>query len=218
MDAVTLKGRKAGFELQLADWAGITAITAELQTLLARLATDTPEGDVDFALETGQRRLDDAALSAIQAVFDQFPRFTVKTVHAEVDLVAPLMARVATQSVHLIGGIIRSGQVESVEGDVLFVGTLHRSGTLKATGSIFVMGPVAGLLIAGASGDQDAVIAGDISQAGQIRIADTVEIIDKNTYGSQTTSYINDLHILEHGELAKLPQLRPRIFRKLEEL
>ncbi|WP_225047389.1 septum site-determining protein MinC [Lacticaseibacillus kribbianus] len=218
MDAVTLKGRKAGFELQLADWASITDITAELQTLLTRLAGDTPEGDIDFALETGDRRLSDDAVASIQAVFDQFPRFTVKTIHAEVDLVGPLLARVATQSVHLVGGIIRSGQVEEVQGDVLFVGTLHRSGTLKATGSIFVMGSAAGLLIAGSAGDQGAIIAGDISQAGQIRIADTVEIIDKNTYGPQTTSYINDLHILEHGELGKLAQLRPRIFRKLEEL
>nr|WP_246287404.1 septum site-determining protein MinC [Lacticaseibacillus absianus] len=196
----------------------MTEITAQLQTLLERLAQDTPEGSVDFSIETGDRLLPEAQLAQVQQVFDGFPRFAIKSVHAEVDHVAPLRQRFLAQSVHLVGGIIRSGQVLDYTGDVLFTGTLHRSATLRATGSIFVMGPVEGLLIAGFTGDQDAVIVGDISGAGQVRIADTVEVIEKNTYGPQTLCYINDLHILDHGELGALGKLRPKLFRKLEDL
>ncbi|WP_125703080.1 septum site-determining protein MinC [Lacticaseibacillus daqingensis] len=218
MEAVTLKGRKAGFELQLADWAGISELTAQLQTLLARLATDTPEGNVDFMIETGDRVLGADQLAEVTRVFDDFPRFSIKSVHAEVDHVVPLRQRFLAQSIHLVGGIVRSGQVVDCTGDVLFVGTLHQSATLRATRSIFVLGEVAGLLIAGYTGDQDAVIAGDISKAGQIRIADTVEVVEANDYGPQTLCYINDLHILDHGALSDLGKLRPKLFRKLEDL
>ncbi|MCI1985989.1 MAG: septum site-determining protein MinC [Lactobacillus sp.] len=217
MDAVILKGRKDGFELQLADEADWTAILSGLEALLQKLAQDTPEGDVEFLLTTGNRLLSADQQTQVRRVFDRFPRFEVKTIQAAVADSATLKAQCLARSVHLVGGIIRSGQVVSYTGDVLFMGTLHRSGTLQATGSIFVMGGVEGLLIAGASGDQQAVIVGDIGHAGQIRIADTVEIIEDNAYSAQTLSYINDLHILEHGQVAALAQLRPKLFRKLED-
>ncbi|MFD1483707.1 septum site-determining protein MinC [Lacticaseibacillus baoqingensis] len=217
MDAVILKGRKDGFELQLADDASWEAIFAGLETLLHKLASDTPEGDVEFTLTTGNRLLSMDQQTQIQRIFDRFARFEVKTIQALVADTATLKAQCLARSVHLVGGIIRSGQVQTYTGDVLFLGTLHRSGTLQATGSIFVMGSVEGLLIAGANGDQQAVIGGDISHAGQIRIADTVEIIEANDYSAQTLTYINDLHILEHGQVAALAQLRPKLFRKLED-
>ncbi|MFD1432522.1 septum site-determining protein MinC [Lacticaseibacillus yichunensis] len=214
---MTLKGRKAGFELQLADGAGIAEICVALTTLLTKLAADTPEGNVDFMLETGDRQLNEAQQSEIQQVFAQFPRFAVRSVHANVAAIAPLKSQLLAHTIHLVGGILRSGQVIEMQGDVLFVGSLHTGATLKASGSIFVMGDVAGLLIAGSNGDQDAVITGNIKSAGQIRIADTVEIIEKNDYDVNTLSYINDLHILSHGKLADLEKLRPKLFRKLED-
>ncbi|WP_461213491.1 septum site-determining protein MinC [Lacticaseibacillus sp. GG6-2] len=218
MDAVILKGRKDGFELQLADTASWVDILGGLEELLQKLAQDTPEGQVDFLLTTGNRLLSADQRTEIQRVFDRFSRFEIKAIQATVEDGATLRARLRARSIHLVGGIIRSGQLLEYTGDVLFAGVLHRSGTLKATGSIFVMGSVEGLLIAGANGDTGAVIAGDISHAGQIRIADTLEIIDANDYNAQTLSYINDLHILEHGSIDALAKMRPKLFRKLEDL
>ncbi|WP_164507894.1 septum site-determining protein MinC [Lacticaseibacillus suibinensis] len=218
MEAVTLKGRKSGFELQFRAASSIEEITAQLATLLARLSADTENtGEVEFVIETGDRLLDESQAQAIQQVFAQYPHFTIGAIHADVAAIAPLKARLAAQATHLVGGVLRSGQEANYSGDVLFLGTLHQGATLRTTGSIFVMGTVEGLLIAGADGAQDAIIAGDISKAGQIRIADTIEIIDKNTYGPETTSYINDLHVLTHGQTAGLSELRPKLFRKLEE-
>ncbi len=218
MDAVILKGRKDGFELQLADTESWSDILGSLEELLQKLAQDTPEGQVDFLLSTGNRLLTSDQQTEIHRVFDRFSRFEIKAVQAAVEDAATLRARLQARTIHLVGGIIRSGQLLEYNGDVLFAGVLHRSGTLKATGSIFVMGAAEGLLIAGASGDTGAVIAGDISQAAQIRIADTVEIIDANDYNAKTLSYISDLHILEHGSIDALAKMRPKLFRKLEDL
>ncbi|KRN25597.1 septum site-determining protein MinC [Lacticaseibacillus camelliae] len=219
MDAVTLKGRKSGFELQLASEASLDEVVASLTTLLARVAGDTKDqSNVDFVLETGDRLLNEAQAKAVQAVFDAYPQFEIKTIHADVAAIEPLRAHFEAKATHLVGGILRSGQEADYTGDVLFLGNLHRGATLRTTGSIFVMGTVEGLLIAGALGDQAAVIVGDISRAAQIRIADTLEIIDKNSYTAQTTSYIDDLHALVHGKVPELSKLRPKLFRKLEEM
>lgn len=218
VDAVILKGRKDGFELQLADTAAWDAILTDLDALLQKLANDAPEGNVEFKLLSGNRLLTSDQQTQVQRLFDRFGRFEIKSLTANVEDPSAFKAKLLAQATHIVGGIVRSGQSLEFHGDVVFVGTLHVSGTLKATGSIFVLGQVEGLLIAGAAGDTSAVIAGDISHAGQIRIADTVEIIDKNDYQADTLSYINDLHILEHGHVADLSKMRPKLFRKLEDL
>ncbi|MFD1393009.1 septum site-determining protein MinC [Lacticaseibacillus jixianensis] len=219
MEAVTLKGRKDGFELRLAAEASLAEIAAALATLLARVAGDTKgTEEVAFVLETGDRLLSEEQAKAVQEVFAAYPHFKIQTIHADVAATAPLREKFRAKATHLVGGVLRSGQEADYTGDVLFLGNLHRGATLRTTGSIFVMGTVEGLLIAGAMGDQEAVIVGDISSAGQIRIADTLEIIDKNSYTAQTTSYIDDLHALVHGKVPDLAKLRPKLFRKLEEL
>ncbi|KRK73227.1 septum site-determining protein MinC [Lacticaseibacillus nasuensis] len=221
MDAVTLKGRKAGFEIQLADAASLAEIQTQLQELLTKLAQDTPdEGNVEFVLETGQRLLTAEQAESVKAVFADFDRFTVSAVHAAVDTPAAMREAFLSRLVHLNGDIIRSGQTVTVDGDVLFTGNLHQGGTLAASGSVFMLGQAqGGLIIAGSHGDQAAIIAGDIHHAGQIRIADTIEIIEKkNQYSADTLSLINDLHILDHGSVTQLAKLRPRLFRKLEDM
>ena len=66
MDAVTLKGRKSGFELQLASEASLDEVVASLTTLLARVAGDTKDqSNVDFVLETGDRLLNEAQAKAV---------------------------------------------------------------------------------------------------------------------------------------------------------
>lgn len=218
MDAVTLKGRKEGYELQLADGASMAELTAGLGSLLTKLATDTPEGDVEFLLTTGNRLLTQSQRDTVEAAFKPFTRFHIKSIQAAVADPTPLRAEFMQHSLHLVGGTIRSGQLVEHAGDVLFVGTLHPSGTLRATGSIFVLGTVEGLLIAGANGDDSAVIVGDVSHAAQLRIADTVEIVADEAHADKRVCFINDLHILDHGDTRDLQQLRPKLFRKLEDM
>ncbi|KRO18392.1 septum site-determining protein MinC [Lacticaseibacillus saniviri] len=218
MEAVILKGRKEGFELQLADWADFEVIMPQLETLLTQLNHDTATEAVAFVLETGNRLLVDNQVQRIEELFDRFPRFSIKQIHSLVGNVEELRARYQQAMPHLAGGVIRSGQIVEYPGDVIFTGSLHKSATIKATGSVLILGDVSGLIIAGSEGDTQAVIAGDVSHASQIRIADTVEIIEDRKQSGSLLSYINDLHILEHGDIVRLKELRPRLFRKMEEL
>jgi len=218
VETVILKGRKDGFELMLADWADFDQVTTDLEALLVQLNQDTSTEKVEFSLESGNRLFDETQAATITQIFERFPRFTVRQLHSNVGPVAELKQRFLNQAIHLSGGIIRSGQRQAFNGDVLFSGTLHKDAVLEATGSVFVLGEVHGLVIAGADGDASAVIVGDVSQATQIRIADSVDIIaDRNVSGT-SLSYVNDLHILEHGDAAQLKDLRPRLFRKMEEM
>jgi len=218
VETVILKGRKDGFELLLADWADFTQLLADLDTLLTQLNQDTSTEQVQFSLESGNRLLDETQNAEVAKIFDRFPRFTVKQIHSNVADVAELKQRFLNQTIHLAGGILRSGQRETFQGDVLFAGTLHKGAVLQATGSVFLQGDIEGLVIAGSDGDDSAVIVGDVSQASQIRIADSVDIIADRNVTDTSLSYVNDLHILEHGDAAKLKDLRPRLFRKMEEL
>nr|WP_156314357.1 hypothetical protein [Lacticaseibacillus camelliae] len=91
-------------------------------------------------LETGDRLLNEAQAKAVQAVFDAYPQFEIKTIHADVAAIEPLRAHFEAKATHLVGGILRSGQEADYTGDVLFLGNLHRGATLRTTGSIFCDG------------------------------------------------------------------------------
>lgn len=218
MEAVVLKGRKSGFEIQVAQEAALATVEAELTALLTKLAQDTPDEAISFRVETGLRLLTEPQQQVIADIFAQHARFELEGIYSDVVEELPLRQLLASQAIHLVGGVVRSGQVVDSQGDVLFIGDLHLGGTIRAAGNIFVLGPVQGLLIAGANGDQQAVIAGDISHAAQIRIADTVEIIEESDLADKRLAFINDLHILDHAAIAQILTLRPKLFRKLEDL
>ncbi|SMB99148.1 septum site-determining protein MinC [Thermanaeromonas toyohensis ToBE] len=71
---------------------------------------------------------------------------------------------------------LRSGQELTVEGNLVLLGHVHQGATVRASGSIFVLGQLNGIAHAGYQGDVRAVILALVMQPSQLRIAHTVAI------------------------------------------
>jgi septum site-determining protein MinC len=217
MDAVILKGRADGFELSLDAAAAFTDVCARLQALLNHLYKDTPSGNVNFVIETGRRLLTAGQRGAIEAIFAEYPRFAIRLLHSDVVDADTVALRVAKARTTFAGGVIRSGQTLSVPGDVVFTGILHKGGAIRAGGSVFVMGSAEGVVHAGFPQNAYAVAAGHLAQLTQVRIADAVEIVADENYGSDSLCYMSDEHLLVHTTIDQLQAVRPQIFERMEE-
>ena len=75
-----------------------------------------------------------------------------------------------------VNRIIRSGQIFEVPGDLLLIGDVNPDGTVRAGGSIFIMGQLKGIAHAGVKGNNQAVIAASVMKPAQLRIADQVTL------------------------------------------
>ncbi|MGI9950896.1 septum site-determining protein MinC [Moorellaceae bacterium AZ2] len=69
---------------------------------------------------------------------------------------------------------LRSGQELTVEGHLVLLGHVHRGATVRAGGSIFILGTLSGVAHAGYLGDEAAVVLAWRMQPSQIRIAGAV--------------------------------------------
>lgn len=217
MDAVILKGTADGFGLRLNADAAVTEIIAQLDALLGRLYKDTPEGSVNFTVDTGNRLFDEQQRQQLDQVFAQYPRFAVRMVSSSVVASSTVDARIAAAKTHFAGGIVRSGQALTFNGDVVFAGVLHPGGQVRASGSVFILGAANGVVHAGFPDNSNAVVAGNLGGLTQVRIADAVEIVEPETYAQPAVCFMTDQHLLAHDELAKLRDIRPQIFDQTEE-
>lgn len=222
MDAVTLRGRKEGFELNIDAGADFDQALLALAELLTKIRQEQPtlgSDKIELELTTGLRLLNEAQETALQTTLARFPEFQVNRIQSLVMTIEEATAQREADRLHVEPNVLRSGQEVNYDGDVLFVGNLHQGATVKASGSIFVLGEVAGIVHAGYPDNPEAMIAGDLSHAVQLRIADAVEILDhkKNQFTAQSMSYINDLHVIDYGAITDLKQINPKLYRKMKE-
>ena len=215
MPSVILKGHKEGYEFILKDVSSFNEIKKEIDEILKRVQNEkTSKGDkLTFALNTGNRLLNQEQRTEIEEIFENYPRFSIRRINADVLSKKSFLEFLDNRTIHLCCEIIRTGQIKEMNGDVLFCGSVHKGGILKATGSIFVLGSVEGVIHAGAKNDALAVVCGNMAHAQQVRIADLVEIVSETDYEDmQKLIYVNDLHVLDTAEVTELKTIRPKVF------
>ncbi|MDW8095352.1 MAG: septum site-determining protein MinC [Aquificaceae bacterium] len=74
---------------------------------------------------------------------------------------------------------LRSGQRIEHNGDILILGDVNKDAQVVATGNIIVMGKLRGVAIAGALGDESAVVVALEMEPQQVRIGKKVAIMDE---------------------------------------
>ncbi|MCS7171254.1 MAG: septum site-determining protein MinC [Aquificaceae bacterium] len=74
---------------------------------------------------------------------------------------------------------LRSGQRVEHNGDILVLGDVNKDAQVVATGNIIVMGKLRGVAIAGALGDEKAVVIALEMEPQQVRIGKKVAIMDE---------------------------------------
>ena len=217
--SVVLKGYKDGYEIELKADAAFSQILIELTELFERLKHEKEKNDekIAFNIKTGARLLTIDQKHEIEKIVDNYPNFLVHRIVSDVINIKEALQIMDSKNVHVNGDVIRNGQVKDITGDVLFLGNLHQGGILRATGNIYVMGSVSGIIHAGFDSNVRSIILGDISGAQQLRIGDLVDIVDeeKVTVGTDSLVFVNDLHVLEFTSIDKLKSLRPKIFNQV---
>ncbi len=87
-------------------------------------------------------------------------------------------------------GSIRSGKKIEAEGSIVILGDVNAGAEIMATDNIVVLGSLRGLAHAGAKGNKEAIVAAGTFDAVQVRIANIVKEIDKDSEVSKSQAYI----------------------------
>lgn len=215
-NAVTLKGRKEGFQLILHSSASFETILDEIKELKVQLKNDTHPGhELNFYVKTGNRQLTAAEKKHIVDIIED-EHFTISSFQSDVILIDEVLKLHQASRPRLEVRTVRSGQIVEAEGDLLLIGEVHPGGTVRATGSIFVIGELKGIAHAGFSGNENAIVLANFRHNAQVRIGGNVHVIEKTEGNSKQSDeikfvHVNDLHIIEVSPLHNLKTIRPEI-------
>jgi len=90
-------------------------------------------------------------------------------------------------------GSLRSGQKIEFEGSIVVLGDVNGGAELIAGENIVILGILRGLAHAGAKGNKKAIIATNLIESPQIRIANIVKEIEKDDEGKKyRCAFVND--------------------------
>ena len=218
MQAVVLRGNQDGYQLVLDQAASFKEIKEKLRELLDNLAADSnATNQISFDVLSSQRLLTAEQNQQLEQIFSEFDHFQIHKVIPDVITIEDAIHLKEQDNVHLATQTIRNGQTLEMKGDVLYLGLINEGGRLLTTGNIYVMGTVLGILQAGYPSGEDKVVIGDLQHAQQIRIGEQISIVetDQPSKGSQTVAYVNDLHVLEYGQLSDLKTINPKIYHRM---
>ncbi|WP_244244574.1 septum site-determining protein MinC [Marinilactibacillus kalidii] len=215
---VTLKGTKEGFQLLVDQAASFSTVVEETTKLINPLKKEaTAKKPIELTVKTGNRLWDDKEKETITTVIEEKSHLKVKAIESEVVKTEKAIAWHEEVSTKLEITTVRSGQIIEAEGDLLLVGGVHPGGTVKATGSIFIIGDHRGIAHAGTKGKEQAVVVANFTYNAQVRIADHVHVIDtaENELNDLSAKfevvYLDDLHILRVSPLNELKKIRPEL-------
>ena len=220
MKAVSLKGYKDRFELVIHDTASFDQIKKELADLLAKVHEDKQYKDKEMAVivRTGMRQLTAPQEDDLKQLFEPYPLLSVAEFKATVVLRTVAAKAVADVQMRIDTSIVRSGQDKQLTGDVLFMGTVHDGGTLRAEGNIYALGALEGIICAGTK-QADAVIIGNLSKVQQVRIGTAVAIIadeDETQLSAPTTAAFVEDETVKFAPLTEFLKKRPGFFAEKE--
>ncbi|CAJ1191336.1 cell division inhibitor [Companilactobacillus crustorum] len=207
MSDIILKGDKNGFSVIIDAKANYDSAFKELKELIMRqnVKSTTEDDDViKFTIKTGNRLLNDDQKNSIRDFFDKFPQLELKDIQADVESKQKVAEILKENKTNVESGIVRSGQKLDYEGDLIFLGNLHRDAQICATGSVYVLGQVNGIVQAGYPDKTDAVVFGNLKDVDQLRIADVIEIVtddNKDDFQAGKYAYIDDLHSISVDDL-----------------
>lgn len=207
MSDIILKGDKNGFSVIIDDKANYGAALKEMKDLIIQQnAKSTNENDdvIYFTVKTGRRLLTEDQKNDIRDFFDEYPQLTLKDIEADVEDNLKVADILKANRTNVESRIIRSGQKIDYEGDLIFLGTLHRDAQVRASGSIYILGDVNGIVHAGFPDNTNAMIFGNLKDVDQLRIADVIEIVtddNKKDFQAEKYAFIDDLHSISIDDL-----------------
>lgn len=206
---ITIKGTKDGLLFYLDDSRPFSDLLRELKSKLddhqATNIWDGPETDVHIKL--GSRQITSTEEMALRELFSTKKNLIIQRFETEGK---PYLLEPRT-GIQMRAGTVRSGQIFSFEGNILFAGDINPGGVIQSTGDIYVLGALRGLAHAGSRGDQKAIIAASVLKPTQLRIADVIsrppDRWDESEVGMRFAYIVENQIAVE--KMVHLSQIRP---------
>ncbi|MBB4825844.1 septum site-determining protein MinC [Sporosarcina luteola] len=210
---VTIKGTKDGLVLRLDDKCSYSDMVAELRR---KVSENSLEGVAEVKVHTGHRYCTEEELREIMTIVHESPHLRVSKIQSDVITMDECNQKIVERQSETYIGIVRSGQVIEAEGDLVVIGDVNPNGKVVAAGSIYVLGRLKGIAHAGASGNEDCVIAASWLEATHLLIADKRETMtDELTILSEQPemecAYIHSNGFIAIDRLQELRILRPNL-------
>jgi septum site-determining protein MinC len=172
---VTIKGTKEGLFFFLDDLRPFSKVLDELkQKLKNHGASHIWDGpDMRVKIKLGQRQITRPEEQAIRELFAIHKNLIIYEVESE-GMPYLVDGDREDRNIDMLSGTVRSGQILTHTGNLLFMGDVNPGGAIQCTGSIFVLGSLRGLAHAGMKGDESAIIAAAALRPTQLRIGDII--------------------------------------------
>jgi septum site-determining protein MinC len=213
---VLIKGTKDGLTLFLNDQCSYEELKKELdKKLTAQYINQDDYPLITVRIDVGNRFLTDEQIEEIKQLVRHKKNLVVDDIVSNVMTKQEVQRILDEQEITSVVGIVRSGQVLEVPGDLLLIGDVNPGGTVVAGGNIYILGALKGIAHAGCSGNDEAVIAASVMKPSQLRINHCLnrapDQYDENESHEMECAYIDDSYQIVIDRIKVLKQLRPNI-------
>lgn len=217
---VVIKGTKEGFMLHLDDACSFAELLKELKAkLAANYQFQENDPVLSVKLHTGNRILNEEQENQVKEIIESKKKLVVEQILSNVIKRDEALKWKEENQISTINKVVRSGQILEVPGDLLLIGDVNPDATVRAGGSIYIMGQLRGIAHAGFSGNDQAVIAASVMAPAQLRIADEWVVAphddDSIHEHKLECAYMNDEAKIIIDKLHVLKKYRPN-FNRLE--
>lgn len=214
---VQIKGTKDGISIFLSDVASIVELEEGLlQHLKEQQKIVSQDQKLSVQVHIGNRLFTEDEEQSIMTIIQENSAMEVRGFTSNVMSKQDAKKWKEEEQIFSLATVVRSGQIINVPGDLLLVGDVNPGGSIRATGNIFILGNVKGIIHAGFEGDSKAVVTGKFQYPSQIRIADEIRGFDDEENKGRVeenilTAYIDDNGKLGIDSLHILRKIRPEI-------
>ena len=213
---VMIKGTKEGLTLHLNDQCSFRELKKELDDKLSAHYRET-EGTplLTVNIQTGNRYLAEDQVEELKDIVRQKRNLVVNEVLSNVITKNDAEKLIDERNIETLTGVIRSGQVVEVSGDILVVGDVNPGGKVLAGGNIYILGSLKGIAHAGCNGNKESVIVASKMAPSQLRIADSLnrapDRVEDGDHREMECAYVDDSGQIVVDRLQVLKHLRPNI-------
>ncbi|KPV43289.1 hypothetical protein AN477_13330 [Alicyclobacillus ferrooxydans] len=176
---VSVKGVKGGLLFVLDDHCPHDELLNHLTEMFhGELSTLFSGPETNVFIDYGARKLSIEETRDLLRIFIDKENFIVKEfgneTRARNSLFYHHKDKMSQVKEHIYKGTVRAGQQLLFDGDVVIIGDVNPGGEVAATGDVYVLGRLRGVVHAGVQGNQTAIIAAAEFSPMQLKIADWV--------------------------------------------
>lgn len=209
---VHIKGTKDGLVLRLDDQCSYVELIEELGK---KVTEGNLDGKIDVQLHLGKRYCTSEQKAHLINIVEQQQNLYVKKVQSDVLTIEESIQQFEENRFETFVGIVRSGQVLRATGDILVLGDVNPNGRVEAGGNIHIAGKLKGIVHAGATGNEEAIISASHFEPTHVLISNHVEVMTNEKQflqkKNQFFAYIDGEGAIRYDRIQEVRNIRPNL-------